>query len=120
MTSALMEQAHVIADGDWTHPAQFDEGIDQIVLSNSLDEQAKTGSRTRLVRFAPGARTTVPFIHDYHEEVYLLEGDQVQAAAEARPQAGYPAHTYFKRPAGTWHGPFHSETGCLLLEVHYY
>ncbi len=28
--------------------------------------------------------------------------------------------TYACRPPGTPHGPFKSETGCLLLEMHYY
>ena len=29
-------------------------------------------------------------------------------------------NTYACRPPGTPHGPFRSEKGCLLLELHYY
>jgi hypothetical protein len=29
-------------------------------------------------------------------------------------------HTYACRPPGAYHGPFKSETGCLLLEIHYF
>ena len=46
-------------------------------LAGSLDESAKTGSRTRLLRFQPGVYTTDPFVHEYWEEVYLLNGDLV-------------------------------------------
>lgn len=116
-----MEHLKTIRPEDWEHPASFDDGIDQIVLKNSLDEQAKTGTRTRLVRFGPGARTRVPFIHDYHEEVYLLEGDQVLLNKDdLSPLVCHLQGTYFERPAGTWHGPFTSVSGCLLLELHYY
>ena len=28
--------------------------------------------------------------------------------------------TYACRPPGAYHGPFRSDKGCLLLEIHYY
>lgn len=117
-----MEQQTKITPELWVHPAAFDEGIDQIILANTLDENKKCGMRTRIVRFAPGARTRVPFVHDYHEEVYLLEGDQVLLGMDGQiaPDAVTRAGTFFKRPAGTYHGPFASDGGCLLLEIHYY
>ena len=45
------------------------------ILSGALDETNKRGTRTRLLRFAPGVFTTTPFVHDYWEEVYLVSGD---------------------------------------------
>jgi len=35
------------------------------------------GGRTRLLHFDPGVYTTVPFVHDHWEEVYLIEGDLI-------------------------------------------
>ena len=32
----------------------------------------------------------------------------------------FKAPTYACRPPGVYHGPFKSERGCLLYEIHYY
>src|SRR3569623_2008526 len=49
----------------WEVPAGYPSGIQQKILSGSLDEAKKSGSRTRLLRFAPGVYTTSPFVHEY-------------------------------------------------------
>ena len=73
------------------------------------------------MRFEPGIFTTAPFVHDYWEEVYLLSGD-LTVGNDAQGNGGTPfaANTYAVRPPGAGHGPFKSERGCLLLEMHYY
>jgi ChrR Cupin-like domain len=105
----------------WQIPPGYPEGIQQKILSGSLDEEAKRGSRTRLLRFAPGVFTTAPFVHDYWEEVYLVSGDLI-VGNDAKGDGGtaFPPNTYACRPPGAYHGPFKSKTGCLLLEVHYF
>ena len=40
-------------------------GIEMKMLSGSLDENKKTGVRTRLIRFLPGSFNTEVFVHDY-------------------------------------------------------
>ncbi|MBI0329395.1 cupin domain-containing protein [Burkholderia plantarii] len=121
MKPALIEKIVDFGALDWEHPPHFDEGIDQVVLVDTLDEHAKRGMRTRIVRFAAGRGTLVPFVHDYHEEVYLITGDQSRydVATQARFETYQPG-SYFVRPAGTPHGPLCSDAGCLLLEIHYY
>jgi hypothetical protein len=105
----------------WATPPGYPLGIEQKILAGALDEAKRTGSRTRLLRFAPGVFTTAPFVHDYWEEVYLINGDlTVGNNAEGRGGEGFPPGTYACRPPGAVHGPFKSETGCLLLEIHYY
>jgi hypothetical protein len=37
-----------------------------------------------------------------------------------RNGTSFQANTYACRPPGVHHGPFKSEKGCLLLEIHYY
>ena len=54
-------------------PPGYPEGIQQKILAGDLDEDAKAGSRTRLLRFDPSIYTTQPFVHDYWEEVYLSQ-----------------------------------------------
>jgi hypothetical protein len=105
----------------WHVPAGYPTGIEQKILSGSLDESAGSGSRTRLLRFQPGVFTTKPFIHDYWEEVYLLDGD-LSVGTDANGQGGtsFLSPTYACRPPQTPHGPFSSRGGCLLLEVHFY
>ena len=105
----------------WETPAGYPVGIEQKIIAGSLDEAGRRGNRTRLLRFAPQAFTIAPFVHDYWEEVYLLEGDlTVGNDAEGRGGDSFTPGTYACRPPGAEHGPFKSERGCLLLEIHYY
>ena len=105
----------------WETPTGYPAGIEQKILAGTLDETGKTGSRTRLLRFQPGVYTTAPFVHDYWEEVFLVEGDlTVGNDAQGSGGENFRAGTYACRPPGAMHGPFKSEGGCLLLESHYY
>ena len=49
----------------WKTPAGYPGGIQEKILAGALDEKAKAGNRTRLLRFEPGARSAMPFVHDY-------------------------------------------------------
>lgn len=101
--------------GDWSRPAGFPAGLVQKDLAGSLDERSKTGHRTRLVRFDPGADTAAPFLHDYWEEAFVVCGDLQDRAGNV-----FGPGSYVCRPPGTSHGPFTSASGCILLETHYY
>lgn len=105
----------------WEVPPGYPAGIEQKILSGSLDEQRKHGTRTRLLRFAPGAYTKAPFVHEYWEEVFLLSGDLIVGSdPQGRGGESFLGYTYACRPPGAYHGPFRSNSGCLLLEIHYY
>jgi hypothetical protein len=105
----------------WETPPGYPPGIQQKILAGALDEVGKRGCRTRLLRFAPGAFTTAPFVHDYWEEVFLVSGDLfVGNDAEGKGGEKFLPMTYASRPPGAWHGPFRSEGGCILYECHSY
>ena len=108
-------------EGGWEVPAGYPAGIKQKILSGALEEVKKLGSRTRILKFEPGAFTTAPFVHNYWEEVFLFAGDlTVGSDAQGNGGEAFSPHTYACRPPGVYHGPFKSRAGCLLLEVHYY
>ena len=105
----------------WETPAGYPAGIQQKILSGGLDEENRRGTRTRLLRFASGVYTTVPFSHEYWEEVYLVSGDLI-VGNDDKGQGGksFPPNTYACRPPHAQHGPFKSVNGCLLMEIHYF
>lgn len=108
-------------DTGWETPPGYPNAIKQKVLSGGLDETACRGTRTRLLRFDPGVFTVTPFVHEYWEEVYLVSGDlTVGNDADGNGGKSFAPHTYACRPPGAPHGPFKSQNGCLLLEIHYY
>ena len=89
--------------------------------SGRLDEDNKCGIRTRLLRFHADARSSEPFVHEYWEEVLLISGDLIVGSADGKAgEKTFEPYTYACRPPGVQHGPFRSEGGCLLVEVHYY
>jgi hypothetical protein len=105
-------------DKGWAVPDGYPPGIEEKILSGRLDEQARAGSRTRLLRFLPGAFSTELFVHEYWEEVLLISGDL--RVGELSQNEKFEPFTYACRPPGVSHGPFRSERGCLLVEFHYY
>lgn len=105
----------------WETPPGYPSGIKQKILSGALDEPNRRGSRTRLLKFEPGTFTTDPFVHEYWEEVFLIKGDlTVGNDKQGKGGQAFAPFTYACRPPGAFHGPFKSETGCLLLEIHYF
>lgn len=101
---------------DWTALPGF-AGLEQVVLAGSLDETNRKGHRTRLVRFAPGVRTTTTLVHEYHEEAYLVSGS---LQVVGKPETRITAPAFVHRPPGTNHGPFESVDGCVMAEIHYF
>ncbi len=105
----------------WETPPGYPQGIQQKIIAGVLDETGKAGNRTRFLKFDPGVFTTTPFVHDYWEEVFLVSGDLIVGNDESgNGGEKFTGPTYACRPPGAYHGPFKSETGCLLLETHFY
>jgi len=86
-------------------------GIDEKVLSRD----PVSGDVTRLLRFAPGVRTSDTIAHDFWEEVFILEGTIVDLGVDRTFTAGM----YACRPPGMKHGPYASPGGALLFETRY-
>jgi hypothetical protein len=115
------EFTSVDLDSGFVTPPGYPPGFAEKVLAGNLDEANRHGGRTRLLKIAPGAFSTSPFVHEYWEEVYLLSGDLI-VGNDAAGIGGqkFTGPTYACRPPGVYHGPFKSDGGCLLLEIHYF
>ena len=121
MNKPHLEFVRLEMNDGWETPPGYPAGIQQKLLASDLDEENKMGSRTRLLRFEPGEYSTEPFIHDHWEEVFLFEGDLIVGNdAQGNGGESFTAPTYACRPPGAPHGPFKSEGGCMLYEIHYY
>jgi hypothetical protein len=105
----------------WHSPPGYPSGIQQKILAGSLDEPNRRGHRTRFLRFDPGAYSTAPFVHEYWEEVWLVSGDLIVGSdRDGNGGEKFVGAAYACRPPGIPHGPFKSDAGCLLLEIHYF
>jgi len=91
------------------------EGLEGIAEELTLSIDAETGEYTRLTRFLPGADTTRfgGKSHAYPEEVFVVNGRLFDIAFDTWLEAGH----YASRPPGEVHGPFKTDTGCLVLEL---
>lgn len=82
-----------------------------------LAADAEAGVASRILRFEPGTDTSPNGVqvHDFWEEVYVLEG----SLTDLRLDETFTAGMYACRPPGMPHGPWRSERGCLTFEVRY-
>ena len=99
---------------EWTPVPGKVSGLYERVLA----QDPETGVATRMLRFAPGTDTSANgiLVHDFWEEVYILEG----ALYDLTLGEVFSAGMYACRPPGMKHGPWISEQGCTTFEVRYY
>jgi hypothetical protein len=76
--------------------------------SNSADQ-------SRMLRIEPGTVTPETIVHDFWEEVWILEG----SLRDLRLDETFTAGMYACRPPGMPHGPWESPDGCTTFEVRY-
>lgn len=92
-------------------------GMEGLAEQLTLAMDAITGDYTRLTRFLPGADTTAfgAKSHDYPEEIMVIQGRLYDAAFDRWLEVG----DYASRPPGEVHGPFRTDSGCVVLEMSY-
>ncbi|MEU3984361.1 cupin domain-containing protein [Streptomyces sp. NPDC026672] len=99
-----------VPDGPWTPTGP---GVEERVLA----DDPEGGSRTALVRWAPGTDTAAQGVsrHDVWEEVYLVEGSMHDLTLDRTFTAGM----YASRPPGMPHGPWRTQNGVTMLVFTY-
>ncbi|MFJ7934192.1 cupin [Sporosarcina sp. NPDC096371] len=90
------------------------KGLNQRVISQ--DPESK--NLCRILEFEPGTDTSPNGvqIHDYWEELYIVEGSVIDLTLSKEFTKGMVA----SRPPGMEHGPWKSIQGCTMFEVRYY
>lgn len=86
------------------------------VMQKILSGDPASGDVTRLLRFDPGVETGGTIVHDFWEEVWILEGSLV----DLEKRRTFSAGMYACRPPGMRHGPYRSPGGALLFEIRYH
>ena len=91
------------------------DGLEVVAEELTLSIDPMSGEYTRLTRFHPGADTTTlgGKSHAYPEEIFIVSGRLYDQAFDMWLEAGH----YASRPPGEVHGPFRTDTGCMVLEV---
>lgn len=101
-------------DREWTNC----EGLVPELTERILAAIPGTGVATRILNFAPGTDTTPNGVqvHDFWEEVYILEGSMT----DTRLGETFTTGMYACRPPGMPHGPWTTVEGCRTFEVRYH
>ena len=100
----------------WTPVAAGSGAAAEGMVEKILNLDDATGVGTRLLKFPPGVETSEVIVHDFWEEVYILEGE----LHDKRINTTFTPGMYACRPPGMPHGPYSSPKGCMTFEVRYY
>ncbi|MGA7327615.1 MAG: cupin domain-containing protein [Rhodomicrobium sp.] len=98
-----------VDDLPWTAVPGAPPGHYQKILTDDPDKMFVT----RMLKVDPGCASTETFVHDFWEEVYILEGSQWDG------DKFFEKGMYACRPPGMKHGPYRTEGGVVTLEVRY-
>lgn len=92
-------------------------GADPAITERVLAADPDTGVATRILRYTPGADSTAlgVQVHEFWEEVYILEGSFTDLTLGRTFTAGM----YACRPPGMAHGPWRTDEGVTTFEVRY-
>jgi quercetin dioxygenase-like cupin family protein len=98
----------------WTTVPGKASGMQERILARDPDDEVAT----RILHFDPGCDTSPNGVqvHDFWEEVYILEGSLHDLSLGKTFKAG----DYACRPPGMRHGPWRTSEGCTTFEVRYY
>jgi hypothetical protein len=93
-------------------------GDNPLITERILAKDPETGVATPILRLKPGADSSAmgEQIHDFWEEVYILEGSLVDLTLGMTFKAG----EYACRPPGMPHGPWRTDEGVLAFEARYH
>ena len=84
--------------------------------SSSKNSIASAPTDTSVTPVDTGAETSETIVHDFWEEVWILEGELTDLGKKQTFTAGM----YACRPPGMVHGPYRVPKRCVTLEMRYF
>jgi len=105
------QEIHETESISWT-PIEGSPGIYEKILN----KDPETGSVTRLLKFDPGVRTTDVLVHDFVEEIWVIEGELIDTRQNLELKKNY----YGYRHPGMEHGPYYTKNGATTFEIRNY
>lgn len=112
-----LEREFFHADEIHWQPVQGGSGAQGAgIWEKVLSQDKETGDYTRMLRFDPGTETQEVLVHDFWEEVIILEGSLI----DKRLNQEFTKGMYACRPPGMKHGPYRAPNGCVTFEIRYY
>ncbi|MDD9904394.1 MAG: hypothetical protein OXT06_12560 [Rhodospirillaceae bacterium] len=89
------------------------------VITDTLDHEAKTGQRTRILKIKEGFQTFGQHDHPYWEELLIFQGT-LYDGEPADGETKLTAPAYARRAPGHMHGPARTDEVCCMIEFNYY
>ena len=100
----------------WTPVAVGSGAAAEGMVEKILNLDDATGVGTRMLKFPPGVETSEVIVHDFWEEVWIIEG----SIHDIPLGQTFTAGMYACRPPGMPHGPWTSADGCKTFEVRHF
>jgi len=111
----MSKQEFEICDIDLLGTWRQSPGATKGILEKILSYDSETGNYTRILKFPPGTVVDCVLVHDFCEEVFILEGYLYDTDKKLTMKAGY----YGCRLPGMKHGPYEIPLGCVTMEFRY-
>ena len=93
--------------------------IRQKTLLDTMDHNAKTGMRTRILRVDAGFQPFAQHDHPYWEELTIIKGS-LYKGEPGDEERKLSATTYARREPGHTHGPARKDEVCYMIEINWY
>ena len=93
--------------------------ISQKILPDTMDHNAKTGMRTRILRVDAGFQSFGQHEHPYWEELIIIKGSLYEGVP-GDEERKLSATSYARREPGHMHGPARTDEVCYMIEINWY
>lgn len=89
------------------------------ILTDTLDHEAKTGMRTRILRVDAGFQSFGQHDHPWWEELTIIKGSLYEGEP-GDEEKKLVAPAFARREPGHMHGPARTDEVCYMIEVNWY
>ena len=89
------------------------------ILTDTLDHEAKTGMRTRILRVDAGFQSFGQHDHPWWEELTIIKGSLYEGEP-GNEEKKLVAPAFARREPGHMHGPARTDEVCYMIEVNWY